>query len=96
MLLHEVAQDLVLLLSPPRRGLISLVGQCKEARVALDHRLLHVLADDAPGGAAVLLDELEEHLVLLGAPDDLLLLVVALSLLLLVTLRNGLELFVLH
>ena len=76
--------------------------------MALDHRLLHVLADDAPGGAAVLLDELEEHLVLLGAPDDLLLLVVALSLLLLVTLiqllnlvtggnlRNGLELFVLH
>ena len=52
--------------------------------MALDHRLLHVLADDAPGGAAVQLDELHERLVFLGAPNDLLLLVVALSLLLLV------------
>ena len=80
MLFYEVAKDLILFLSPPSRSLIALVGEREEARVALDHRLLHVLADDAPGGAAVLLDELEEHLVLLGAPDDLLLLVVALSL----------------
>ena len=50
--------------------------------MALDHRFLHVLADDAPGGAAVQIDELEERLVFLGAPNDLLLLVVALSLLL--------------
>ena len=52
--------------------------------MALDHRLLHVLADDAPGGAAVQLDKFHERLVFLGAPNDLLLLVVALSLLLLV------------
>ena len=52
--------------------------------MALDHRLLHVLADDAPGGAAVQLDEFHERLVFLGAPNDLLLLVVALSLLLMV------------
>ena len=84
MLLHEVAQDLVLLLSPPSRSLISLISKCEEARVALDHRLLHVLADDAPGGAAVQLDEFHERLVFLGAPNDLLLLVVALSLLLMV------------
>ena len=50
-----------MLLSPPCGSLLVLVGKGEVARVALDHRLLHVLADDAPGGLAVLLDQVEKH-----------------------------------
>ena len=57
MSLNKVAKDLVLLFGPPGRSFLTLVSEKEKACMALDHRLLHVLADYAPGGLAVLLDE---------------------------------------
>ena len=46
--------------------------------MTLNHRLLHNIADDSPGGSAVLVDTAEELVIFHLCPHDLLFLVVVL------------------
>ena len=42
---------------------MALIGKLKKASIALDHRLLHLFANDSPGAVVILADIAEEVLV---------------------------------
>ena len=63
-LLHKVGQDLILFGCPSLLSFVGLLSELKVARVALDHGLLHVLADDAPLTDPVSSDQRDELFVL--------------------------------